>query len=71
MKVEFAVVEETEKAVLADVSLRNFGNTLKWLPKSAIKFETYVATLNPCTNEPETYGKRVVECADWLVKKLK
>ena len=73
MKVDFLVERETEKAVYVCTQVGYAPNTTryKWLPKSAIKLETYVATVNPVTNEPETYGERVVEVADWLVKDIR
>lgn len=68
MKVEFAVERETDKAVYVCTQAGYANNTTKykWLPKSACKIEEFVQTVNQATNEPETYGKRVIEVADWL-----
>ena len=67
----YLVEKETEKAVLIDIATRNFETKLVWVPKSACKIEEFVATLNPCTKEPETYRKRVVKIAPWLERKLR
>ena len=67
----YLVEKETEKAVLIDIATRNFETKLVWVPKSACKIEEFVATLNPCTNKPETYGKRVVKMAPWLERELR
>lgn len=71
MKVEFAVERETEKAVYVCTQQGYAGNTTqyKWLPKSACTIEEFVQTVN-AFNEPETYGKRVLEIADWLARKI-
>lgn len=73
MKVSFIVEKETEKAVYVCAKQGYAPNTTryKWLPKSAIKIEEFVQTLNQATGEPETYGKRVVEVADWLAKDIR
>ena len=73
MKVEFTVERETKKAVYVCTQQGYAPNTTryKWLPKSACKIEEFVQTLNPATNEPATYGKRVIEVEDWLARNLK
>ncbi len=72
VKVDFRIERETEKAVLAEVKVGECINTTKykWLPKSAIRVETFVQTVNQATNEPQTYGKRVVEITEWLAKQI-
>lgn len=67
MKVVFSVERETEKAYEICTQVGHGLNTThyKWVPKSICKTESYVATVNPCTNKPETYGKRIIEIADW------
>lgn len=71
-KVSFEVERETEKAVYVCTQVGYAPNTThyKWLPKSAVKIETFVQTVNPCTGEPKTYGKRVTEIADWLAREI-
>ncbi len=71
-KVCFNVEKETNKAVYVCVQMGCALNTTKyqWLPKSAVALDTYVAIVNPVTNSPETYGKRVVGVADWLARKM-
>ena len=73
VRYEFPIVMETEKAVYAEVQTGWAPNTrkYKWLPKSACEIQEYVATVNPVTNEPETYGKRVVAIESWLARKLR
>ena len=72
VRCEFPIVMETEKAVYAEVRTGYCPNTTKykWLPKSACEIQTFVQTVNPFTNEPETYGKRVVAIEKWLLKKI-
>lgn len=72
MKVEFTVEKETEKAVYVCTQQGYANNTTsyKWLPKSACKIEKFVQTVNPVTNEPQTYGKRVIEVANWFARKF-
>jgi hypothetical protein len=69
----FEIEKETDKAVYVCTRMGCANNTTKhqWLPKSALKIDTYVATINPVTNEPETYGKRVVGIAEWLARKIR
>lgn len=71
--VSYVVERETEKAVQICVFEGHFEWQSKyiWLPKSACEFQEFVATVNPCTNQPETYGKRVVAVAKWLAYKNK
>lgn len=73
MKVDFLVERETEKAVYVCTQEGYAPNTTRynWLPKSAIKIEEVVQTLNQATGEPETYSKRVVRIAGWLAKKIR
>lgn len=73
MKVDFIVERETDKAVYVCTQMGYAQNTTKykWLPKSACKIQKFVQTVNPATNEPETYGKRVVEIANWLAYQIK
>jgi hypothetical protein len=69
----FLVERETEKAVCVCTQEGYAPNTTyyAWLPKSSCKIETFVATVNQATAEPETYGKRVVGIECWLIKKIK
>ena len=69
---EYRIERETEKAVYAEIQTGECNNTTRysWLPKSAIEIETFVQTVNQATNQPETYGKRVVKIAQWLYKKI-
>ena len=73
IEVDYEVLEETTKAVCVCTQLGYAPNTtrFKWLPKSACKIEEFIQTLNQATNEPETYGKRVVEVASWLAKEIR
>ena len=70
---DFLIERETEKAVYAEVQTGWAPNTrkYKWLPKSACEIQEYVETVNPVTNEPKTYGKRVVAIEAWLARKLR
>lgn len=70
---EYRIEKETEKAVYAEVQTGECQNTTRymWLPKSAIVIDTYVQTVNQATNEPETFGKRVVGIESWLAKKIR
>lgn len=69
---ECAIEKETEKAVYVCTQQGYAGNTTRytWLPKSACKIEEFVQTVNPATNKPQTYGKRVVAIAEWLWRKI-
>ena len=69
---DFRIEKETEKAVYAEVKTGYCVNTTKykWLPKSACEIQTFVSTVNACTNEPETYGKRVIAIEAWLASKI-
>lgn len=70
MKVSFGVYRETEKAYEIEVSsAMSIKERYIWVPKSICKTERFVATVNPVTNKPETYGTRVVEIADWWCNK--
>lgn len=66
------IVKETDKAVYVCTQMGCAINTTnyQWLPKSGVKIDTYVATINPVTNEPETYGRRVVGISKWLARKV-
>ena len=70
---EFPIAMETKKAVYAEVKTGYSIYTTKyaWLPKSACEIQTFVQTVNPVTNKPETYGKQVVAIEAWLAKKLR
>ncbi len=72
LDVEFTVERETEKAVYVCIQEGYALNTTRytWLPKSACKIEEFVQSVNPVTNEPQNYGKRVVEIADWLARRF-
>lgn len=72
LRCDFRVEKETEKAVYAEVITGYCANTtrFKWLPKSACEIQTFVSTFNACTNEPETFGKRVVAIELWLARKI-
>lgn len=67
MKVEFAVERETENAyeICTHSGWVHSGTKFKWVPKSICKVEKVVSTVNPVTNEPETFSTRVIEIADW------
>lgn len=69
---EFIVERETEKAVYVCTQVGYAPNTerYKWLPKSACEIQEFVQTFNSVTNEPETYGKRVIAIEEWLRKKI-
>jgi hypothetical protein len=69
---DFRIEKETEKAVYAEVKTGECQNTThyRWLPKSAVEIATFVQTVNQATNEPETYGKRVVAIKSWLAKAI-
>lgn len=69
---DFRIEKETEKAVYAEVHTGWFvgGKKYKWLPKSACEIQTFVSTINAYTNEPETYGKRVIAIEAWLARKI-
>lgn len=69
----FLIELETEKAVYVCTQEGYAPNTTKykWLPKSACEIQTFVQTVNPVTNKPETYGKRVVGIEEWLRRKIK
>lgn len=71
MRVSFVIDKETEKAFYCQVRLTHFDRPedYRWIPKSVCRVEEFVATLNAATNKPESYGKRVIEVADWWVKK--
>jgi hypothetical protein len=73
LRCDFTIEKETDKAVYVCTHEGYAPNTTrhKWLPKSACKIEVFVQTLNQATNEPETYGKRVVEIESWLAKKIR
>lgn len=70
---DFRIEKETEKAVYAEVITGWCANStkFKWLPKSACKIQTFVSTVNACTNEPETYEKRVIAIEAWLARKIR
>lgn len=70
---DFLIERETEKAVYVCTQVGFAQNTerYKWLPKSACEIQEFVQTVNPATNKPETYGKRVVAIEEWLLGKIK
>ncbi len=70
---DFRIEKETEKAVYCEVKTGECRNTTKyaWLPKSACEIQEFVQTVNQATNEPETYGKRVVAIEGWLARTIK
>ena len=67
--IDWVVERETEKAVQCMVKSGECHNVERyaWLPKSACEIEEFVATVNGATGEPETYGKRVVAVAMWVL----
>lgn len=67
MKVIYGIEAETEKAYKICTQVGYAQNTTRyaWVPKSICKTEQYVATVNPFTNKPETYGTQIIEIADW------
>ena len=72
IRLSFPIEKETEKAYYVQTKSGNCSNVERyaWIPKSACKVQEYVATYN-ALDEPETYGKTVVEVAEWWVIKNK